>query len=205
MQASVLGSVDISIITRYSINDGICIGSSIIFAPIIRLCVKSPNRKISFMKFSFQIHHHLTLSHAANKWKSLNHEISQEKKLDPRNTDQKKFWTLEIYTKNVSTHKIPTRKVSDSWNPREKKFGTHKIPTRKTFGPTKYPWEKILDPQIPTRAHGTRPTMVHEPQTWHFFLRYCVIAVSLWNTTFLYYYVKFCKRILKVEQILWGQ
>ena len=56
-----------------------------------------------------------------------------EKTLKPRNTQEKKLWTLEI----------PTRKYMDPPNSHEKTFRKYEIPTRKKFGSTKYPREKI--------------------------------------------------------------
>ena len=49
----------------------------------------------------------------------------------------------------------------DSQNTYEKKIPIHEIPKRKNFGPTKYPQEKISDPQKARwheRHDGTRPT-----------------------------------------------
>ena len=80
----------------------------------------------------------MTLSHAANTWKSLNHEISYKKKiLDQRNTHGDKN----------QTHEIHTRKISDTWNTHKKEY----------LGPTKYPrWHDG------TRL--TRPRMARHPQ-----------------------------------------
>ena len=61
----------------------------------------------------------------------------RKKILDPQNTHEKIFWNHEIHTK----------KNLELRNTHEKRFWTHNIPTRKDFGPTKYPREKILDPQ----------------------------------------------------------
>ena len=61
-----------------------------------------------------------------------------QKKLDPRNTYEKKFHTLEIITRKIFwTHKISTRK----------NFGPTKYPRKRNFTSTKYPQEKYLDAQ----------------------------------------------------------
>ena len=44
-----------------------------------------------------------------------------------------------------------------------RKFWTHKTPMRKNLGPTKYPREKFLTHEIPTRAQCT---MVLDPR-WY--------------------------------------
>ena len=41
---------------------------------------------------------------------------------------------------------IENRKILDPRNTHEKKSWTHEKPTGNKFGPTKYPYEKILDP-----------------------------------------------------------
>ena len=88
-----------------------------------------------------------TLSHAANKWKSLNHEISHAKK----------NWTHKTTTsKNFGPTKFSREKP---WTDKN----THKI----NFGPTKYLREKILDPRNNGYfVEGTRPsrfTMTRDP------------------------------------------
>ena len=114
-----------------------------------------------------------TLSHAANKWKSFNCEISgerkyldsQEKVLSPKNTNVKEFCTHKISTrktfvptkypqKKFQAYKIPTKKSLNTQSTREKKIRTHEIPMIKTFVSTKYR----------RRHNGTRPmrlTMAH--------------------------------------------
>ena len=79
----------------------------------------------------------VTVSHAANKSKSLNHDISHnnentgatkyrgEKILDPRNTHEKHFGPTKYSREN---------------------FWTHEITKRKNFEPTKNPRQKISDP-----------------------------------------------------------
>ena len=39
------------------------------------------------------------------------------------------------------------KKISDLRSTHEKKFRSHKVPTKKNLGATKYPREKMLDPQ----------------------------------------------------------
>lgn len=72
----------------------------------------------------------------------MNHELVMRKKIgptnnpqekisDPRNNQDKKFWT----------HETPIlKKILDPRNnTHEKKNWTHEIPRRKNFGPTKQP------------------------------------------------------------------
>ena len=66
-----------------------------------------------YLLFLFSI----TLSHAANKWKSLNHQTSHKKK------------------------------EMEQWNTHEKKTFTHEIPTRKIMGPRKNHKKNFLDPR----------------------------------------------------------
>ena len=111
-----------------------------------------------FIQFYFLI----SLSHAANNWKSLNHEISHvKKKLDPRKSHVKKWWILEI----------PTRKYFDPTkhpqNINEKKFWTHKTTTRRNFESKR---KTFRTHETPTRARWhagtwpTTPTMACEPR-----------------------------------------
>ena len=85
--------------------------------------------KIRGLKFIYIFLFSVTLSHAANNWKYLNHEISH-KKMDSQNTHEKNF----------EPSKYPRRKILDPRITCGKKFWTTKIPTRKSFGPTKAQW-----------------------------------------------------------------
>ena len=108
----------------------------------------------------------VTPSHTANYWKSLNHKIRHEKKMDPRNTQEKTFWTHETPSRKsfstkylwekLWTYEITMRKNFNPQNTHEKKFWTHKIPTRKKFEPTKSRWHND--------TRSTRPTMARDPQ-----------------------------------------
>ena len=90
----------------------------------------------------------VTLSHAANKWKTLNHQISYDKKkLKLQNTNAKKYWTHKKPTRKMfGPTKYPQEKCLDPQNTHKKKIWNHEIPTWKILEPTKYPWEMILDP-----------------------------------------------------------
>ena len=74
------------------------------------------------------------------------------------------FYSSFIYSR--VTHEINTRR----------NFWTREIPTRKNFEPTKYPREKISDPQIPTmknlgptkysRENILGPQNTHQKNIW---------------------------------------
>ena len=95
----------------------------------------------------------------------------------PRNTREKKFWTLKIPTRKYfgptkyplkvfGPTTYPWEKILNPRNTHEKKFWTHKMPTSKGFGPTKYPREKKFGP-TQERWHDntrpTRPTIARDP------------------------------------------
>ena len=112
--------------------------------------MKSIRNRIHGFKWIYVFLFSVTLSHAGNNWKYVNHKISYEKIgptkyppqkiLDPRNTHEKKVCTHEIPTRKMFVPtKFPRKKVSDSRNSKKKKFGTHEISTTKKFWPTKYP------------------------------------------------------------------
>ena len=96
----------------------------------------------------------VTLAHAADNLKSLNHEINLEKKMEPRNThkiDCLKIVRIRSYSTpyfiafglNLERYRVhgplPSRKNLNPRNTHEKWFRTHEISTRKTFGPKKHP------------------------------------------------------------------
>ena len=63
--------------------------------------------------------------------------------MDPRNNQEKNFWTTKDPREELWIHEVPTRK----------KFSTHKIPTRKNVGPAKYPLENLLTHEISARKN----------------------------------------------------
>ena len=63
----------------------------------------------------------VTLSHAANNWKSFNREISHEKKIEPTKYPQEKYFdTRNTHKEKFRAHDVTTRK----------KFWTHEIPMK---------------------------------------------------------------------------
>ena len=68
--------------------------------------------RIHYLRCIYVFLFSFTLSHAANNGKFLNPKIShKKKKLDPRNTHVKTFWTHEISTKkNFGPTKYPGKK-----------------------------------------------------------------------------------------------
>ena len=100
----------------------------------------------------------VTLSHASNKWKSFNHEISHVKeKLDPQNTHE------ILDPQNTDENNFGPTKY-----PREKILGSrNKYPWEK-FGPAKYLREKISDPRNTHERHDgiriARSTMTGDPK-----------------------------------------
>ena len=100
----------------------------------------------------------VTLSHAFNKWKSFNHEISHVKeKLDPQNTHE------ILDPQNTDENNFGPTKY-----PREKILGSrNKYPWEK-FGPAKYLREKISDPRNTHERHDgiriARSTMTGDPK-----------------------------------------
>ena len=79
------------------------------------------------------------LAPAVINWKYLIHKIKyEEKKLDSRKTQERKFRTREIpMRKSFEPVQYTQEKNLDSWNTHEKKSRSHEIPKRKSIGPTK--------------------------------------------------------------------
>ena len=118
----------------------------------------------------------VTLAHAADNLKSLNHEINLEKKMEPRNTheiDCLKIVHIRSYSTpyftafglNLERYRVSLRIQSECGK-------TRAITLEKKFEPTKYPREMISDSRniheknfwtqkTPTKARwldGTKPT-----------------------------------------------
>ena len=111
----------------------------------------------------------VTLAHAVNNLKFLNHEINFEKKNGATKYAREKYpdlrnrllkncphsellyslfyriWTESGEIRSISSYSVQMRENTGHY-PREK-FWTHEIPTRNDFGLTKYPREKLLDPK----------------------------------------------------------
>ena len=87
---------------------------------------------------------------------------TREKKLNPQNSHEKKFWTIEIPTKKkFGSTKNPREKILDQLNTHEKISRTNDKPTRRSFSTTKHPNFKntIVRWQETQKAHdGSRPT-----------------------------------------------
>ena len=83
-------------------------------------------------------------------WKLRNY--SQDKILDPQNTDKKKSWT----------HEIPSNKILDPRNTHEKKIGTREIPTRKNLGPTNTQEKKLWIYETSTKARWHYTHVTHD-------------------------------------------
>ena len=96
----------------------------------------------------FYISDFVTLAHVGSNLKFLNHEINYKEKIGPT--------------------KYSGEKNSDPWNTHEKKLRTHEYP-RENFAPTKYPREKILDPQKNPREKNLDSWNINEGTVvrWH--------------------------------------
>ena len=109
-----------------------------------------------------------TLSHTVTNWKSLNYNITHEKK----------NWTHEIPMRKILVPQNSQKKIIlNLRNTQEKEIWTHEIQTRNKFGPTKYSQEEISNPrnrqekkfctqEIPHRHYGTMALDPRQP-CWH--------------------------------------
>ena len=96
------------------------------------------------------------------------------KKLDPRNTHEKKICTDKVTTRETFRLTNYLReKLFEPKNTHKKKNWTNEIPTRKHCGPTKYPQEKFGSHDIPTNAGWYDDTIPTRPLRLELLISYC--------------------------------